>query len=158
MVSAMARKVEVDFKVIIGIIALVIIATAGSAYSTYLIFQRGNTGMEATEAANVQKRDIGPIFEAGEFTVNLMTAGMQPRFIRTEIMVEGSSTNVVTELERRTPQIRDLIISLLRLTTAEELRTTDGVDILRTQIIEKINSLLLQGHVVDVYFVDLVIQ
>ena len=52
----MARKVEVDFKVIIGIIALVIIATAGSAYSTYLIFQRGNTGMEATEAANVQKQ------------------------------------------------------------------------------------------------------
>ena len=40
-----------------------------------------------------------------------MTAGMQPRFIRTEIMVEGSSTNVVTELERRTPQ-SDLIISL----------------------------------------------
>lgn len=154
----MAKKVEVDLKVIIGIIALVIIATAGSAYSTYLIFQRGNVPNESIEAANVKKRDIGPIFEAGEFTVNLMSSGVQPRFIRTEIMVEGSSEEVVKELDRRTPQIRDLIISLLRLCTPDELRTPDGVEDLRARIVEGINELLLQGHVVDIYFVDLVIQ
>jgi len=154
----MARKVEVDLKFIIGIVALVIIATAGSAYSTYLIFQRGTQPAETLKISDVQKRDIGPVFEAGQFTVNLMTTGLQPRFIRTEISVEVSSQAVVTEMERRTPQIRDLIISLLRLCTAEELRTPDGIDGLRTRIIASINDLLIQGHVVDVYFVDLVIQ
>ncbi|MGI6147959.1 MAG: hypothetical protein GX195_06390 [Firmicutes bacterium] len=154
----MAKKVEVDLKVIIGIIALVIIATAGSAYSTFLIFQRGSTSQEVSEAAAAKKRDIGPVFDAGEFTVNLMSTGTQPRFIRTGIMVEGSAPNVVTELEKRTPQIRDLVISLLRLCTVEELRTVNGVDNLRSKIVEGINELLISGHVVQVYFVDLVIQ
>ena len=154
----MAKKVEVDMKVIIGIVALVIIATVGSAYSTFLIFSRGTPPSEAAGAATSNKRDIGPIFDAGEFTVNLMSNSVQSRFIRTGIMIEGSCTNVVTELEKRTPQIRDLVIGLLRLCTAEELRTINGVDNLRERILEGVNALLLAGDAVDVYFVDLVIQ
>ena len=44
-----------------------------------------------------------PYFRSGEFTEphdRWDAASLYP----TEIMVEGSSTNVVTELERRTPQ------------------------------------------------------
>lgn len=154
----MAKKVELDLKVIIGIIALVIIAAVGSAYSTFIIFSRGSAPADQNQAASASKREIGPIFDAGEFMVNLMPSGAQPHYIRTGIMLEGSKEEVVDELDKRTPQVRDLVIKLLRLCTVEELRTANGLDNLRTEIITGINDLLISGEVIDLYFVDLIVQ
>lgn len=154
----MAKKVEVDLKIIIGIIALVIIAAVGSAYSTFLIFGRGSAPSDQNQAASASKRDIGPIFDAGEFMVNLMPSGAQPHYIRTGIMMEGSRQEVIDELEKRTPQVRDLVIKLLRLCTIDELRSVNGLDDLRAKIIDGVNDLMISGEVIDLYFVDLIVQ
>ncbi len=159
----MARKVEVDFKLIIGAMALVILATVGSAFVTYLMF--GSTGSAISGSDNSMTesssapRPMGPVFEAGEFTVNISTPTAQPRFIRTGIVLEISSErNLKQELESRHPQIRDRIITILRGRSVEQLNQTGGLDELRRDIVRSINDLLLQGEIIEVYFMDLVVQ
>lgn len=162
----MARKVEVDFKLIIGALALVILATVGSAFATYLIFgSGGNTpalgggDSGGTAEANSAPKAIGPIYQAGDFTVNIGTGTTQTRFIRTGIALEMSSDrNLRQELESRHPQIRDRIISILRSHTVEQLNRPDGLEMMRIGIINSINELLLHGEIIDVFFMDLVIQ
>lgn len=154
----MAKKVEVDFKLLIGAIALVIIATVGSAYTTYLIFRTDSNPGELSPSATSAKRELGPTFSAGEFTVNLAPTGVQSRFIRTDIVLEARDKKTITELERRDPQIRDQIITILRSRTAEQLRTENGLELLRMEIISSINNLLINGEIADAFFIDLVIQ
>ena len=154
----MAKKVEVDFKLLIGAIALVIIATVGSAYTTYLIFRSDSNPGEPNPSAVAAKRELGPTFSAGEFTVNLAATGVQSRFIRTDIVLEAQDKKTITELERRDPQIRDQIITLLRSRTAEQLQTEKGLELLRMEIIASVNNLLITGEIADAFFIDLVIQ
>lgn len=157
----MAKKVEVDLKLLIGAIALIIIATVGSAFATYLIF--GGTGGSISGSAGtgteeMAKREIGPTYDVGEFTVNLTTSTSHNRFIRTGIVLELDDRSLTSELERRHPQVRDRIISILRGKSVEQLRENDGLTVLRAQIIESLNGLLMRGEIIDVFFIDLVIQ
>ncbi len=159
----MARKVEVDFKLIIGAMALVILATVGSAFATYLMFGGTGSAISNGDSSSMDSasapRPMGPVFEVGEFTVNISTPTLQPRFIRTGIVLEISSErNLAQELESRHPQIRDRIITILRSRSVEQLNQNGGLDELRRDIARSINELLLQGEVIEVYFMDLVLQ
>jgi len=144
---------------------LVIFATVGSAYTTFLIFGGGNgpgSGGGGSSIGDVSsspaKRELGPTFSAGEFTVNLSSPGVQTRFVRTGIVVEVSEKSALAEVEQREPQIRDRIITILRSRHIDQIGTPEGVALLRTEIMESINELLIRGEIVDVFFIDLVIQ
>lgn len=152
----MARKVEIDSKFLILAVALVIIASVGSAFTAYLMISGSNIfGQKDTELQ--QKQDIGPTYDIGDFTVNL-AGGTSLRFIRTGIVLEVDDKSVVAEAERRKPQIRDRIISVLRRCTLNNLTAEDGLDKLKDNIIESINEFLISGQIVDVFFIDLVFQ
>lgn len=159
----MSKKVELDMKILIVAVALIIVATVGSAFTTYLIFGRGaDIGMGSGEGnggdSGPEKRALGPTFNVGEFTVNLSTTSVQTRFIRTGIVLELSESKMAAELEHRQPQIRDRIISILRTISPEQLRSPEDLEILRVRIIDSINELILRGEVKDVFFIDLVVQ
>jgi len=153
----MAKKVEVDAKLLIVAIALLIVATVGSAFATYLIFARGSVDEpKASEATT--RRAMGPTYDVGEFILNLTSTTNQMRFIRTSIVLEASDSKVISELESRAPQIRDQIISLLRPRTVDELSSQDGMEILRYDIIRTINEFVQKGEITDVFFIDLILQ
>ncbi|HBG09726.1 MAG: flagellar basal body-associated FliL family protein [Limnochordia bacterium] len=154
----MARKVEVDLKLLIVAVAFVILATVGSAFTTYLIF-RGNAAQTPQGAeASVERRELGPTYELGEFTLNLLSSPNQRRFIRTQIVLEASNKKVVGELEKRMPQVRDEVITIVRARTAEDLSTQAGMESLRLDILKAMNTLVSKGEVTDVFFIDLIIQ
>ncbi len=73
-------------------------------------------------------------------------------------MLEASDKKVITELEKRKPQVRDYIISLIRSRTFEQLRDAAGMELLRLEMMRDVNSLISKGEVTNVYFVDLIIQ
>ncbi len=154
----MAKKVEVDAKLLIVAVALLIVATVGSAFATYLIFGRGNAeAVQGSETGN-KKRPIGPTYDVGEFIVNLTSNTNQMRFIRTQVMLEASDAKAMAELETRKPQLRDRLISLLRARTIDELSSDDGMEALRFDIISSVNGLLNNGEITDVFFLDLIVQ
>lgn len=152
----MAKKVEVDFKIIILAVAFVILATVGSSFATYLIFRGDNEPKAADAKAEV--KEIGQTFPVGEFILNLSSSGSRQHFIRTEIVLEVSDRRTITELEKRKPQLRDHFISLIRSRTAEQLSNEAGMELLRFEMLKDANSLVSRGEIVNIYFVDLIIQ
>lgn len=154
----MAKKVEVDAKLLIVAVALVILATVGSAFATYLIFRSGSA-QESSGAETISTRKaMGPTYPVGQFTLNLTSSTNQQRFIRTEIVLETSGKKVVTQLENRAPQVRDQLITLLRSRTPEQLNNETGMELLRLDIIKAINSFVNNGEITDVFFIDLIVQ
>jgi flagellar FliL protein len=101
---------------------------------------------------------LGPTYELGEFTLNLLSSPNQRRFIRTQIVLEASNKKVVGELEKRMPQVRDEVITIVRARTAEDLSTQAGMESLRLDILKAMNTLVSKGEVTDVFFIDLIIQ
>jgi len=65
---------------------------------------------------------------------------------------------VVGELEKRMPQVRDEVITIVRARTAEDLSTQAGMESLRLDILKAMNTLVSKGEVTDVFFIDLIIQ
>lgn len=156
----MARKVEIDVRILIFAVALIIITSVGSAFAAYLMITKNIPGVTTEPGVYVHKREIGPTYELGNFIVNLSSPnGLQSRFVRTEIVLElDNSKNLEAEIQRREPQIRDRIISILRSRSIDQLSSPDSLNTLKLDIVTQINNMLISGTVMDAYFVDLVIQ
>ena len=160
----------------IAIVALIIVASTGSAFLAYLMFNRSvpaapqpravetppvavrSQEAKGAEAAGVAP--LGPTMDAGEFVVNLAPSqgSLAVRYARVGVVVEGDRREVVDELTRRQPQVRDAIISVIRAKRFEELASAEGVEAVRRELVEALQRLVSRGRVVNVYFTELVIQ
>lgn len=97
--------------------------------------------------------------EVGTFTVNLSNNGVPGvRYVRTGVVLEVDSEKTVRELERREPQVKDRIISIIRLQTTESISGAEGQEQLRQSLLESVNELLPDGRVVQVWFTEMVVQ
>ncbi|NMB23898.1 MAG: hypothetical protein GX986_00020 [Firmicutes bacterium] len=154
------RKVELDLKVIVVAISLVLVAAVGSAYVTFLVFSKSAPGaIVAAESKAARNGEFGPVHKVGDFTVNLMVPqGFSPRFVRCGLVLEVNDKQCIPELTRREPQIRDVVISTLRTKTLDDIAGAAGMEKLRTELGSAITGLLPGGGIVNVYFTELVVQ
>jgi flagellar FliL protein len=65
---------------------------------------------------------------------------------------------VADELKSRMPQVKDLIISLLSSQSFNEIRSIEGKDALREEIMVRLNALVRSGKVSRVFFTEFVVQ
>ena len=152
-------------------VALIIAASTGSALLAYLLFNRtlpaAPARLEAVEArrSSVAEAEaatpppLGPTLEVGEFVVNLAPGpGLSVRYARLGVVVEADRPEVVDQLRRREPQVRDLIIGHLRTKRVDEVASREGLEQVRRELAESLTRLVTRGKVVNVYFTDFVIQ
>lgn len=152
-------------------VAVIIAASTASALLAYLVFNRGlppsprvtsepppaRPAAEKAEAA--EPPPLGPTLDVGEFVVNLAPGpGLAVRYARLTLVVEVDRRESMSELQRRLPQVRDTVIALFNTKRFEELTARDGLDRLRRELAEALTKLVPKGRVVNVYFVDFVIQ
>ncbi len=154
------------------VVAVIIAASTASALLAYLVFNRGlppsprvtsepvparPPAAEKAEAA--EPPPLGPTLDVGEFVVNLAPGpGLAVRYARLTLVVEVDRRESVGELQRRLPQVRDTVIALFNTKRFEELTARDGLDRLRRELAEALSKLVPKGRVVNVYFVDFVVQ
>ena len=106
----------------------------------------------------VEKEDsFGPVFNVGEAIVNLSDVG-QARYVKVEVVLELSDEETLKEVEKRTPQIRDIIIEIFSGQTAGNILDQQGKDSIKAEIIKSINLVLGIGEVKEVYFTTIVVQ
>jgi len=105
----------------------------------------------------VQTEEELPVYELDAFTVNLADI-KETRYARVNIKLELSNVDVEDELERRTPQVRDLIIILLSSKRYSDIQTSEGKNKLRDEIVKSINSYLVKGEVKNLYFTNFVVN
>ena len=95
----------------------------------------------------------GKLFPLQSFSANLAQGDGPRRFIRLEPVLKFSADAKDEELEARKPQIRDKIISILNSKRPEDLLKPEGKVYLKEEIKSAINSFLINGRAVDVYYV-----
>lgn len=96
-------------------------------------------------------------FKLDPFVVNIADRD-RDRYLKVTAELEMSSPEVRQELDHRLPEIRDLLISLLGSKSFEEVRTIEGKNFLREEMLLRINSLLATGQAKRVFFTEFVVQ
>ncbi len=141
-----------NFKLIVGIAVLMVVIAAGTSYMFMNYFAKSGNKTETV----AKKENIGPTYSLGDFVVNLSGSGGY-QYIKANIVVEVSKNNLVEELEKRSPQIRDRIISILRGQKLEDIQKP-GTEVLKNNIKVSLNQILAGGKITNVWFTQLVVQ
>ncbi len=98
---------------------------------------------------------LGKTIPMETFLVNLAGArGSKILKVNMELEVEGEK--VSEEIEKRKPQIRDIIIILLSSKTYGQLQATEGKEFLRDEIRDTVNSFLTKGKIKKVLFTEFI--
>lgn len=106
---------------------------------------------------NVEAEVVGTMVPMEMFLVNLSGAnGRKILKVLMELEVEGGK--VQTEIEKRKPQIRDIIITLLSSKTYEQVSSVEGKNYLREEIRDTVNSFLTSGKIKRVLFTEFIYQ
>jgi flagellar FliL protein len=80
------------------------------------------------------------------------------RYLKATVSLETHDPKVVEELNKRLPQIKNQINTVLSSKTIEQLQTNEDRERLRREIQNRVNGLLLTGSISNVYFEEFVCQ
>jgi flagellar FliL protein len=136
------------------IVILVIVITGVASFTFFTYFSVSGDEENKEEVQSIE--DIRPTYQVGDFTVNISNNN-QISFVRASLVFELENAELAEELDKRSSQIRDRIISTLRAQN-EEILEEPGADTIKEIVQEQINQLLISGEVTNVWFTDLVVQ
>lgn len=118
----------------------------------------GGGGHGEPAAAGAPVVDIDARFyNVGEFTANLSGPGAS-HYVRLNVNLEMDKQVSEEEMKKRTPQIRDRIITLLNSKRPQDLQNADGRTFLKEEVKTSINAVLQTGKIAGVYFSTFVFE
>jgi flagellar FliL protein len=151
-------------KIIIIFIVILLIVGAGG-YFGYTLFLSKKTQVPKTQHLVIQPgQGIGiqqPVVSAktyalSEFLVNLADTDQQ-RYLKITISLGYDNSNLDSELKTKDAMIRDAVISVLTTKKAADI-TPKNMDSIKLQLIQKINPLLTNGQLNNIYINDILVQ
>ena len=98
-----------------------------------------------------------PILPLETFIANLADEGGS-RYLKATFQIEFVGVAVPPEVTPRLPKIRDLLLTLLSSKTFDDVRTPEGKQQLREEIIARVNQVLERDAVKAVYFTEFIVQ
>jgi flagellar FliL protein len=100
---------------------------------------------------------VRPTHSLDTFVVNLSDRGIT-RYLRIGIVLELTSKEAVTEVEKRLSQVRDAILMKIPTKTSRGVQTVEGKRALCDEIMSDLNYLLKNGSVTNIFFTEFIIQ
>lgn len=149
-------------KMLIIIIVVVLLLVVGGAAAYFLLFA-GKPAPEEDAAAALKKTvptestEIGQTYPIETFIVNLANP-LGKRYLKVTMQLELDNPKMTAELDRRMPQLRDAILTILSSKTYEDISTSQGKLRLRSEIVARVNAFLTSGSIRRVYFTEFVVQ
>lgn len=167
-------KKKSKLKLIIILVVLLVILVGGGL-GAYLFKSKADHGEEAAatdthqqkgetkEKANTSKeKSKGKaaqtiVYNMGAIIVNLADQGVQ-RYLKVQIAIELDNPKLEEEAKKREPQIKDIIISVLSSKTVADINTPQGKIALKQEILKRINMVITEGEIMDLFFSEFIIQ
>ncbi len=112
---------------------------------------------KAKPPAEKDKPVIGAVFPLDTFIVNLSDENMN-HYLRLTMHFELSDAKLTEELQKRLPQVRDVMFNILPAKRFKEIQSVQGKQALREEIMNAVNKILVTGKVTNIYFVEFVVQ
>lgn len=125
--------------------------------------QQNSEQTEDEEPPPEEEVTIGPIYKLDTLIVNLADQGGK-RYLRITMELELKPAEniavneVIEEVEKRLPQIRDTILMILPTKKYADIATTSGKLVMRDEIMAKLNAYLKKGQINTIYFTEFVVQ
>lgn len=163
--KAAAAK-EKKSPVLVILAAVVLVVLVGGIVAGYFLFLAPDSDQARASVPLAQGDQSqayapgglsGPIKALDSFIVNL-TDAQGTRYLKVTMQVEMSHDMLSQEIDKRIPQIRDEVITLLSSKSFDDVATVAGKKALKRSILACMNKYLTTGKVLNVYFSDFVVQ
>ena len=135
--------------IIIGVVVLVLLA--GGTLTVFYVM-KGSSKKEP-----VKEQPVSAVWTMEPFIVNLVDNNGE-RYLKISIELEISDKNLIPELNKLKPKMRDNVLDLLTAKSYKDLVDMVGKQRLRDEIMMRLNSFLTGGKITKVYFTEFVIQ
>lgn len=145
------RKTMKNNKVIMTMLVLLLVITLAGAGAFIYIWKF--TGDEKEKEPSIEEI-LESSVDVEEITTNLAA----DNFIRISFKIQTDSKKAKEELEKRDFQVKNIIIQELSEKTTEDLKGKNGQIKLENDLKDKINELMQEGKVVQVYIVNSLLQ
>jgi len=91
------------------------------------------------------------------FIANLADDGGR-RYLKATFQIDFGKAEVPPTMQARLPQVRDLLLTLFTSKTFDDVRTPEGKQQLREEIIARVNQVLDRDLAKAVYFTEFIVQ
>lgn len=136
--------------------------THGKMYSSPAIDAKETIRLasgDAHKAEGGKKGEAGKglVYEGEPYLVNLADAGGK-RYLKLTMKMELSDAKLQEELSERNSEIRDALIILLSSKEYEDIATPSGKTRLKQEIMVRMNKMIKNGQIKEIFFTDFIVQ
>ncbi len=146
--------------IVLALLVILLLGGGAFAWKSGMLNKMIGGGDEtklAKKIKKVEKPEIGPIYPLDPFIVNLMEP-MGKRYLKVRVELELTDAELSAEVDKRLPQFRDGILTLLSSKSFKEVNDLSGKYQLRAEILGMLNGYLKTGKVKNVYFTEFIVQ
>jgi flagellar protein FliL len=135
------------------ILGVLVVVLAGGGYFAWAKFFRKAPAHDAKQPEVEQSiaQDMGT------FLVNLADPGGK-RYLKVAMQFELTNVKVGVELGKRNVEVRDMIIMVLSSKEYEEIGNASGKMTLKKELITRLNKMLHDGQVKEIYYTEFLVQ
>ncbi len=160
----MAQNGSNKILIIIIVFLLLILIAGGAGFFWYMQKDDMNTNTTSApqekkiSAADETLAEVGPLYPLAPITVNLKTTDGKDVYLKATLSLELDSKLLENELDAKNAVIRDELILILSNYTQVDVASDNGKAEICARIKEKLNSMLHDGQIRNVYIVSFIIQ
>lgn len=158
------NKNKIRSMAIVGIIAIMLLtlitfAVLNSSFNFKgnVLKQQQKVGLGYVRTGRVEY-NAKDVFYLGDFTANMATNDRAGKFVRVEVRLKMSDTDLADELKEKNIILRDTVIEAMSLKRFSEVSTEKGKIALKEDMKDRLNSILADGDIEEVYFTKFIVQ
>ena len=146
------------FKIII-ILFLVLILGAGGFFGWSFFMKKEANSKESEVTVKPKKDEVKISFPLKSFIVNLMdSSGSGRRYLKVTMELETDSEENKSIIEKNISKLRDAIIMILSSRSFKDISSIEGKIELKRSLMMKINEVIGDNLVSNIYFTEFVVQ
>lgn len=146
------KKKKSKLKLIIIIILIIAVLFLGG----FIYLKATDTTINDIMQSFVKEEQLTMSLE--EFVVNLKSPANMRSYLKIKIGLMYTDSGKTEMLTANTSKIRDIILDNLREREYEDVTTNEGIDKLKKDIIEELNSSFGEPIIKEVYITDIIVQ
>lgn len=145
--------------VLVMLLVLIVYAISNSSFNFKgnALKQKSKSGLGYIRMGRVDFK-AQDIFFLGNFTANMATNDRAGKFVVVELRLKMSDTDMAEELKEKNIRLRDAVIDEMSLKRFSEVATEKGKLAMKENIRERLNGIVQEGQVEEVYFTKFIIQ
>lgn len=152
-----ARKRNLLLIILVTVLAVVLISAGALVVAVKLGFASPLfSGLLGEQTPEEEIKEPAFMYAVPEIVVNLPEGGR--RFLSVKFYLGYDEPKLEEELDKRMPEIRDVVNKILWSKTAGEVSTLEGKEKLREELLEAINATLNNGQLRGLYFWHVLVQ